>query len=183
MSDFASAVPRLVHRTAHVRLRLTRRQVNRCYRLLRSAGDVWAWLLDSNRLRRQQGERPVTGYRALCRELTRVGPFGELSVTGRGRCCAATATPGSRPPSAAVRRTRPGSRAANAAWSRCGATTPRSCWMGIGCGCRSPAASRRCGCGWPARSGINRAGPGGHPAGRWWAAVAGGHRRGAGRAP
>jgi hypothetical protein len=72
--------PRLVHRTAHIRLRLTRRQARRCYGLLRSAGDVWAWLLDTNRQRRQQGEQPITGYQALCRELTRTGPFGELSV-------------------------------------------------------------------------------------------------------
>jgi hypothetical protein len=82
MSDSAPAVPRLVHRTATVRLRVTRRQARRCYGLLRSAGDVWAWLLDTNRLRRQQGERPVTGYQALCRELTSTGPFGELSMTG-----------------------------------------------------------------------------------------------------
>jgi transposase len=77
-----TAAPRLVHRTATVRLRLTRRQNRRCYGLLRSAGDVWAWLLDSNRERRCQGERPVTGYQALCRQLTSAGPFGELSVTG-----------------------------------------------------------------------------------------------------
>ena len=38
--------PRLVHRTARIRLRLTRHQADRCYRLLRSAGDIWAWLLD-----------------------------------------------------------------------------------------------------------------------------------------
>jgi IS605 OrfB family transposase len=78
----APAAPRLVHRTAHIRLRLTRRQASRCYGLLRSAGDLWAWLLDSNRQRHQQGERPVTGYQALCRELTRKGPFGELSTVG-----------------------------------------------------------------------------------------------------
>jgi IS605 OrfB family transposase len=82
MSDSAPAVPRLVHRTATVRLRATRRQTRRCYGLLRSAGDVWAWLLDTNRLRRHQGDRPVTGYQALCRELTSTGPFGELSMTG-----------------------------------------------------------------------------------------------------
>jgi len=52
------------------------------YGLLRSAGDVWAWLLDSNRQRYQQGERPVTGYQELCRELTSAGPFGELSMVG-----------------------------------------------------------------------------------------------------
>jgi IS605 OrfB family transposase len=77
-----TAAPRLVHRTATVRLRLTRRQNRRCYGLLRSAGDMWAWLLDSNRERRCQGERPVTGYQALCRQLTSAGPFGELSMTG-----------------------------------------------------------------------------------------------------
>ena len=78
----ASAAPRLVHRTATVRLRLTRRQARRCYGLLRSAGDVWAWLLDSNRQRRQQGERPVIGYQALCRELAKTDGFGELSTVG-----------------------------------------------------------------------------------------------------
>jgi hypothetical protein len=74
--------PRLVHRTAPIRLRVTRHQADRCYGLLRSAGDVWAWLLDLNRQRRQEGAQPVTGYPALCRELTAVGSFGELSVTG-----------------------------------------------------------------------------------------------------
>jgi IS605 OrfB family transposase len=78
----AAAAPRLMHRTATVRLRLTRQQTRRCYGLLRSAGDVWAWLLDTNRQRRQQGDRPVAGYHALCRQLTNAGPFGELSVTG-----------------------------------------------------------------------------------------------------
>jgi len=74
--------PRLVLRTATIRLWATRRQAARCYGLLRSAGDVWAWLLDSNQQRVQQGDPPVTGYRALCRELTRTGSFGELSVVG-----------------------------------------------------------------------------------------------------
>jgi IS605 OrfB family transposase len=78
----AAAAPRLVHRTAHIRLRSTRRQARRCYGLLRSAGDVWAWLLDSNRQRHQQGQQPVVGYQALCRELTKTGGFGELSTVG-----------------------------------------------------------------------------------------------------
>jgi len=78
----ASAAPRLVHRTAHIRLRLTRWQARRCYGLLRSAGDVWAWLLDSNRRRQQQGQPPVAGYQALCRELARSDGFGELSTVG-----------------------------------------------------------------------------------------------------
>jgi hypothetical protein len=76
------AGPRLVHRTAIVRLRATRRQARRCYGLLRSAGDVWAWLLDRNRQRRQQGEPAMSNYQALCRELTRMDPFGELSTVG-----------------------------------------------------------------------------------------------------
>jgi IS605 OrfB family transposase len=80
----AAAAPaaRLVHRTAHIRLRLTRHQADRCYQLLRSAGDVWAWLLDSNRERRNQGEAPVSNYQALCRQLTSKGGFGELSTVG-----------------------------------------------------------------------------------------------------
>jgi hypothetical protein len=83
MTDPAAA--RLVHRTAHIRLRLTRRQTARCCGLLRSAGDVWSWLLDSNRQRRHQGEPAITNYQALCRELAKTGGFGELRRWGRGR--------------------------------------------------------------------------------------------------
>jgi hypothetical protein len=82
MSASPPAAPRLVHRTAHIRLRVTHQQTNRCYGLLRSAGDVWAWLLDTNRQRQQQGERPLAAYQALCRQLTSTGSFGELSVVG-----------------------------------------------------------------------------------------------------
>jgi transposase len=70
----------VVHRTARIRLRLTRGQAKRCYGLLRSAGDLWAWLLDTNRLRRQRGDLAVIGYQALCRQLALAGPFGELST-------------------------------------------------------------------------------------------------------
>ena len=66
--------PRLVHRTARVRLRVTRHQADRCFGLLRSAGDLWAWLLDTNRERLVQGAAPIVGYQALCRELTTRGP-------------------------------------------------------------------------------------------------------------
>jgi IS605 OrfB family transposase len=76
----APTAPRLVHRTAHIRLQLTRRQASRCYGLLRSAGDVWAWLLDANRQRHQRGEQPISGYQTLCRELARTGGFEELST-------------------------------------------------------------------------------------------------------
>ena len=72
----------VVDRTARICLRTTPAQANRCYRLLRAAGDVWAWLLDSNRDRRQQGDPAVVGYQALCRQLTSRGGFGELSVVG-----------------------------------------------------------------------------------------------------
>jgi IS605 OrfB family transposase len=78
----ASATSRLLHRTAHIRLRSTRRQTARCYGLLRSAGDVWAWLLDSNRQRHQQGEPAISNYQALCRELAMSDGFGELSSVG-----------------------------------------------------------------------------------------------------
>jgi IS605 OrfB family transposase len=78
----APAAPRPLHRTATIRLRVSRRQTRRCYGLLRSAGDVWAWLLDSNRQRHQQGEPAVSTYQALCRELARSGGFGELSTVG-----------------------------------------------------------------------------------------------------
>jgi IS605 OrfB family transposase len=72
----------MVHRTARIRLRGTRRQARRCYGLLRSAGDVWAWLLDTNRQRHQQGELAISNYQALCRELARSDGFGELSTVG-----------------------------------------------------------------------------------------------------
>ena len=71
-----------MYRTAHIRLRLTRHQTDRCYRLLRAAGDVWAWLLDSNQKRRQQEMAVLSNYQQLCRQLTGKGSFGELSVTG-----------------------------------------------------------------------------------------------------
>jgi hypothetical protein len=74
--------PQVVHRTARICLPTTPAQANRCYRLLRAAGDVWAWLLDSNRDRRQQGEPTVVGCQALCRQLSSRGGFGELSVVG-----------------------------------------------------------------------------------------------------
>jgi IS605 OrfB family transposase len=78
----ASLAPRSVYRTAHIRLRLSRHQTDRCYRLLRAAGDVWAWLLDNNRARRQQGQPPITNYQALCRQLTSNDGLGELSIVG-----------------------------------------------------------------------------------------------------
>jgi transposase len=80
MTDVAA--PRLVHRTARIRLRLTCRQATRWWELLRSAGDVWAWLLDTNRQLCLRGEPAISNYQALCRQLTSVDPFGELSVTG-----------------------------------------------------------------------------------------------------
>jgi IS605 OrfB family transposase len=81
--EMATTDPRrLVHRTATIRVRATRRQIVRCYGLLRSAGDVWAWLIDTNRARRQLGEPAISNYQALCRELTRMGAFGELSMVG-----------------------------------------------------------------------------------------------------
>jgi hypothetical protein len=59
----------LVHRTARVRLRVTRGQARRCYGLLRAGGDVWAALIDVNRERFRGGAR---------REMTGA-PLGELA--------------------------------------------------------------------------------------------------------
>jgi IS605 OrfB family transposase len=75
---------RVVHRTARVGLRLTRAQRNRCYGLLRSAGDVWACVLEVNHWRWRHDAPPVVAYQALCRELSTAGPgtFGELDTTG-----------------------------------------------------------------------------------------------------
>jgi IS605 OrfB family transposase len=99
----STVIPRQVHRTTHIRLRLTRRQVRRCYGLLRSAGDVWAWLLDTNRQRYSHSEPTISNYQELCRELTRRGTFGELSMVGARSVLRRYADAGSRPPSAAGR--------------------------------------------------------------------------------
>ncbi|MCW3045648.1 MAG: hypothetical protein JWL57_3806 [Actinobacteria bacterium] len=67
-----------VHRTARIALRTTSAQRRRCYGLLRSAGDVWAWVIDGNRRLREQHRPEVANFSALCRELTGTS-FGELS--------------------------------------------------------------------------------------------------------
>src|SRR5258708_27599417 len=87
MAPFLSVAPailpnmcsvRKVHRTARIALRTTPAQRRRCYGLVRSAGDVWDWVIDRNR---QLGEwhcPQVANFSALCRELTGTS-FGELS--------------------------------------------------------------------------------------------------------
>jgi putative transposase len=74
----------VVHRTARIGLRLTRAQRQRCFGLLRSAGDVWACVLEINAWRHRRGDRPVAGYQELCRMLAEagLGTFGELDSTG-----------------------------------------------------------------------------------------------------
>jgi transposase len=69
---------RNVHRTARIALRTTPAQRRRCYGLLRSAGDVWAWVIDCNRQLREWRCPQVANFQALCRELTGTS-FGELS--------------------------------------------------------------------------------------------------------
>ncbi|MFE9957312.1 RNA-guided endonuclease InsQ/TnpB family protein [Micromonospora sp. NPDC005299] len=78
------AAPRVVHRTARVALRVTSGQRRRCFGLLRSAGDVWACVLEVNGWRRRRRDAPLTSYQELCRELAVSGPgtFGELDSTG-----------------------------------------------------------------------------------------------------
>ena len=74
----------MVHRTARIGLRLTRAQRQRCFGLLRSAGDVWACVLEINQWRRRRDDRPVAGFQQLCRLLAESGPgtFGELDSVG-----------------------------------------------------------------------------------------------------
>jgi hypothetical protein len=66
------------HRTARIALRPTPAQRRRCYGLLRSAGDAWAWVIDCNRALREWHCPQVANFQALCRELTGTS-FGELS--------------------------------------------------------------------------------------------------------
>ncbi|MFU8853630.1 RNA-guided endonuclease InsQ/TnpB family protein [Micromonospora sp. SL1-18] len=63
---------------------MTAGQRRRCFGLLRSAGDVWACVLEINAWRRRRHDTPLTGYQALCRELSGSGPgtFGELDSAG-----------------------------------------------------------------------------------------------------
>src|SRR5260370_12522293 len=67
-----------VHRPARIALRTTLAQRRRCYGLLRSAGDVWAWAIDCNRALREWHCPQVANFPTLCRELTGTS-FGELS--------------------------------------------------------------------------------------------------------
>src|SRR5438270_2589888 len=69
---------RKVHRTAGIALRTTPAQRRRCYGLLRSAGDIWAWVIDCNRRLAKEHRPQVASFSALCRELTGT-TFGELS--------------------------------------------------------------------------------------------------------
>ncbi|WP_231929623.1 RNA-guided endonuclease InsQ/TnpB family protein [Micromonospora inositola] len=65
-------------------MRATAGQRRRCFGLLRSAGDVWACVLEVNAWRRRRGDAPLVGYQQLCRELSASGPgtFAELDSTG-----------------------------------------------------------------------------------------------------
>ncbi len=168
----------LVHRTANIRLRATRRQTDRCYRLLRAAGDVWACLLDGNRQRQRHGQPPITNYQALCRQLTNKDGFGELSIVGARSVLRRYADAWF----AAAKRRRDGQQTRFP--RRKHALVPVRFYHGTfqldGRRVRLPVAK-----GYPelwVAAGTphpvpRRAGPRGHPAGRWRAAVAGGHRR------
>ncbi|WP_280837628.1 transposase [Micromonospora sp. A200] len=65
-------------------LRVTSGQRRRCFGLLRSAGDVWACVLEVNSWRRRHGDAPLAGFHQLCRELAASGPgtFAELDSIG-----------------------------------------------------------------------------------------------------
>jgi IS605 OrfB family transposase len=76
--------PRVVHRTARCGLRVTRAQRERCFGLLRSAGDAWCAVLELNRWHRARRDMPLVSCQELFAELTASGPgtFGELDVIG-----------------------------------------------------------------------------------------------------
>jgi IS605 OrfB family transposase len=59
---------------------VTKGQRRRCFALLRGGADVWAALIELNRLRLRRGVPPLANYQALCREVAGVA-VGELSVT------------------------------------------------------------------------------------------------------
>src|SRR3984893_12514879 len=61
---------RMVHRTARIALGTTPAQRRRCFGLLRSAGDVWDWVIDCNRQLREWHCPQVANFSALCREFT-----------------------------------------------------------------------------------------------------------------
>ena len=76
--------PQVVHRTARAGLRTTPGQRRRLLRLLVSAGDVWACVLEINAWRRARRGPLLVSYQELCRELAASGPgcFGELDAVG-----------------------------------------------------------------------------------------------------
>ncbi|MGN9802822.1 RNA-guided endonuclease InsQ/TnpB family protein [Micromonospora sp. L32] len=78
------AAERVVYRTARVAVRVTPGQRRRCFGLLRSAGDVWACVVEVNAWRRRRWDTPLAGYQQLCRELAASGPgtFAELNSVG-----------------------------------------------------------------------------------------------------
>lgn len=138
--------PRTVHRTACIRLRLIRHQADRCYALLRAAGDLWAWLIDCNRQRRQQNTAPVVGYQALCRELTGMSGLGELSVAGARSVVQRYSVAWFEAERRRRAGTAGGSRAVSARSCRSGSTTAGSSSTVNGaCGFLSQLAARRCG--------------------------------------
>jgi putative transposase len=71
-------------RSAVIAVRVGGRRRERCFALLVSAGDVWAWVLECNAALRGWRKPPVVNYQRLCAELasTGVGAFGELGTTG-----------------------------------------------------------------------------------------------------
>ncbi len=120
-----------MYRTARCGLRVTRGQRRRLLGLLRSAGDVWSCVLELNAWRRasRTGRWPPTGSRAGNWPPPGRGPSASWIPRVPGRCCAATATRGSRPLSAArAGICRRGSRGGEGGWCRCAGTRARSRW-------------------------------------------------------
>src|SRR5579864_8380170 len=73
-----------VVRSAKIAPQVSGRRRERCFGLLVSAGDVWAWVLECNAALREWRKAPVVNYQRLCGELAGAGvaTFGELGTTG-----------------------------------------------------------------------------------------------------
>ena len=148
--DSRALDPRLVHRTARIRLQVTRHQptaaMGCCARPVTSGRGCWTPTGSGSSM----GCRRSSAIRRCAANSPHEDPPESCRRSGPARSWAATRMPGSRPPNAAAEGSRPGSHVASAGSSRFAATTARSCSGKDGCGCRSPRAIPCCGCGWPA---------------------------------
>ena len=154
MASLSTSHPRLVHRTARIGLRLTRAQRNRCYGLLRSAGDVWACVLEVNhwrwRLCRAAGGVVSGVVLGSCPRQVRARSVSWTRFTGARSVLRRFSDAWFAAAKRRKRRPRPASRGAGALLCRCAGITARSPSTAAGSGSRPPGCPR-CGCAWTGR--------------------------------